>query len=560
MRVIRTIALFVVVGFFSTFSAIAQYWPIPASTPAVDVKCAGCIGGKNNLLTPGYPATLSGFTGRFLDSQATQDIQQPFRTSRAFYVYPARSRGRIYMIIGSAVFAYDINTFFTRLAGNESLVYANTVPVTNPGNWGLRNGTVMDKFLRWDSFFYAENENNGWITPVNDGQERLFWLDYDDQGYVYLAYSVFGWGIVKDDGTNSGNIMQSVYQNTENAFDTVNPFAIMSVKSSAGHYYALVGGGSTVWNVFDVSNRSAPIRQSSISRGILSFSKNGTSDRIAIVTSDRSKVQIFTSDALVVGGAPLVEFTAPGGNLFKSVTSDGTNFYADASASAGTTISTFAPSGSTYTRTDYTVSRSDLNALKYGDGYLLSIANTNGAGNLIIYKLVGGAPVEIPTADYFQRYYISNPDSHYVTPSFHSFYDSTIMKSGTKVYLIATAYSLGDVYELPSTDSVSVTNLGASGTINSSRPTDSGVGPFYGDPVAFKATTGAATPMNVQWDFGNPEASASADPNAATGITGTTITHRYSGVTSASLLPITRTVRATNTSDSSITSTASVTL
>ena len=133
------------------------------------------------------------------------------------------------------------------------------------------------------------------------------------------------------------------------------------------------------------------------------------------------------------------ELAAERGGEPSSVTSDGTNFYADASASAGTTISTFAPSGSTYTRTDYTVSRSDLNALKYGDGYLLSIANTNGAGNLIIYKLVGGAPVEIPTADYFQRYYISNPDSHYVTPSFHSFYDSTIMKSGTKVYLITEA-------------------------------------------------------------------------------------------------------------------------
>ena len=83
MRVIRKIGPLFAIGILIAVSAAAQYWPKPAATPGVDVTCTGCLEFRNGKLTPGYPATIQTFTGRFLDSQATQDYQQPFKTARA---------------------------------------------------------------------------------------------------------------------------------------------------------------------------------------------------------------------------------------------------------------------------------------------------------------------------------------------------------------------------------------------------------------------------------------------------------------------------------------------
>jgi len=159
------------------------------------------MGTSAGKLTPGYPATISTFTGRFLDSQATTDLQYRFRTGRAFLAVPAPSRNRMYMIIGSSLAAFSLDTFFTRVAAGH-LSNANEVPIdTN----ATMHPAPVDEFLAFDSFFYAENEPNGWSFSMVDGQDRLYDLDYDDTGSVYLAYSVYGWGIVQDDGGSSGN-------------------------------------------------------------------------------------------------------------------------------------------------------------------------------------------------------------------------------------------------------------------------------------------------------------------------------------------------------------------
>src|SRR5437870_5438768 len=122
---------------------VAQYWPKPAA--GADTTCTGCLAPRTNKLTPGYPSTISSFVGRFLDSQATQDYQQPFRTTRAFHIAVAPAQNRIFMVIGSAVFAYDINKFFSRLSGNEALMPAAQVPVG--GNYPAHPG-VADRVLK----------------------------------------------------------------------------------------------------------------------------------------------------------------------------------------------------------------------------------------------------------------------------------------------------------------------------------------------------------------------------------------------------------------------------
>ena len=123
MKVLKTALL--ALGLFAT-PLFAQYWARPAGTPNMDVKCSGCSGKANDQWTPGYPATLLGFTGRYLDSDASNDCQQPVRTFRAVSVLPMPAlnapHGRLYFQIGSSVMAWDMDRFFQRIAAGESLI------------------------------------------------------------------------------------------------------------------------------------------------------------------------------------------------------------------------------------------------------------------------------------------------------------------------------------------------------------------------------------------------------------------------------------------------------
>src|SRR5256885_10076668 len=149
---------------------------------------------------------------------------------------------------GSPAVPTDINPSFTRLNRRETLNSATSIPVIP--NVGSIRSAPYELFLQWDKFFYAEN-GSPWQTILVDGQQRLFQIDYDDQGYVYLAYSTFGWGIVKDDGGTGGTLMQSVYQDFNNSGK---PTQIVTFKSTTGHYYAMIQEGK----IFDTTDRSHP--------------------------------------------------------------------------------------------------------------------------------------------------------------------------------------------------------------------------------------------------------------------------------------------------------------
>lgn len=556
MKVTRSIAVCLVVGWLSTISAVAQYWPLPAKTPGVDVKCVGCLGAASGLLTPGYPSAFTSFTGRYLDSQATNDFQQPFRTARAFMVLPAPSRNRIYMIIGSAVAAYNMDTFFTRIAANEPLMSANSVPTSGPYS-SSRHPEPVDKFLNWDQFFYAENEPNGWSLFITDGQDRLFDIDYDDQGYVYMAYSTYGWGIAKDSGGTGGGLMESQFQDTATSPDSVTPVQVASIKTADGRYWAVVGGASAnnnIVNIFDVTDRKNPIRGPSVRTTMVAHARNSTADRIAILTID-NKLQIYSSDGLVAGRQPLAEFPSVGGANMRGVASDGTNFFATSDVGSGMVISVFSPTGNTYRRVgDYPTAKTGLTQdLRYGEGYLTWSGFTSGLSNLRLFKLQNLVPSEIDVSNYFQKYYTGTAGSGYTHPNFEFFWHAgAVVKKNGKTYLFATAYGLGDVYELPSTDSVTVANLGVSGTANTKLPADAGTGPFPGDPIAFQATTLAAGGMNIVWDYG--------DGTTAPGTTGTQVKHQYAGAVLGGANSRSVVVKATNATDSSINSSTSVNL
>jgi PKD repeat protein len=565
MKVRQTALL--ALGLFAT-PLFAQYWTRPASAPNVDVKCTGCSDKANGQWTPGYPATLLAFTGRYLDSDTTNDCQQPVRTFRAVSVLPRPAlnapHGRLYFQIGSSVMAYDMDRFFQRIAAGEPLI--NNVP-------SICQQPVIDTVLNWDSWYYAEDTDSGWDHSNNgDGQTRLYGLDVDDQGYVYLATKWFRWGIVKDGMTHDTAAMKFVSQPGPFSDDVI-PVMVVSLKASNGTYYAAIGDSvSSRLNLFDVTDRAHPQKRANLAKSIYRYAKNNDGSAIGIATTG-GRFEIYTTDTFVANGAPLVNDAGPGDAPVRGVASDGVNFYIATDGSNGLVISSYAPNGSGgYVKVaDFPTPRATLatESLKFGDGYLVHAGITDGGYELRLFKAtVGGVSevdLSIPAlpgykAYYFKNYYVINSSGRggYVGAGlFGQFHDSAVVTSGGRTYLIVTAFGLGDVYELQPSDAIAIRNHGSVGTPNPNRPAGGSAGPFYGDPIGFTGSAPDAAPTNIQWNFGNAEGT---DPNVVNGMTGQQITHRYSGITSAALLPLTRTVTATSLSNANLKGAIAVTV
>ncbi len=261
MTLIHRLALSTLFVIASGAPLAAQDWVLPAPTPDTDVKCTTCADKAKNQMTPGYPATLGTFVGRYLDSNASNDCQQPVRTFRAIGVTPMPGlnapHGRLYFQIGSSVMAYDMDRFFQRAARGEPFQTNNRGQCTQ----------IADKVLPWDAWYYAEDPNSGWdYSAGGDGQTRLYWFDVDDQGYVYLATKWYRWGIVKDSMAHDSGMMQFISQPAPTSDDVI-PIMVVALKGSNSTYYAVIGDTfSTKMNVFDVTDRASPQKRGNLSK------------------------------------------------------------------------------------------------------------------------------------------------------------------------------------------------------------------------------------------------------------------------------------------------------
>src|ERR1051326_3934527 len=342
MRRVTLLAL----GLFAT-PLFAQYWAFPAKTPNTDVTCTTCADKAKGQLTPGYPAALGTYVGRYLDSSASSDCQQLVRTFRAATVLPMPAlnppHGRMYFQIGSAVMAWSIDHFFQEVAAGNGFQYNSRAKC---------NTQIADEVLPYDAWFYAEDPGSGWDVSS--------------------------------------------------------------------------GGGC----------------------------------------------EIYTADALVANGTPLVSDAGAGDGAVRGVGSDGTNFYVASDAASGLVISTYAADGrgGYHKVKDFRTSRPTYATenLKWGDGYLVQSGITDGSYELRLFKApsvndVSEVDLSIPKAPgtsitpyYFKNYYHDNTSgrSGYVGAGlFGQFHDSQVVKSGGHTYLVVTAFGLGDVYELQGSDS-----------------------------------------------------------------------------------------------------------
>jgi PKD repeat protein len=558
--------LLCVVLLVAATSAVAQNYPFPASTPNTDVKCSLCPS-RETLLTIGYPPVLR-FVGRWADAESAHVYQQNFRTAQPKMARFVPGRNRIYTLLGSALAAYDADKFFSRLNARpqEQMVAATQVPVSG-GNPRFAQFGPAEVFLWWDAFFYAEN-GSGWITPFEDGQERLWDFDWDDRGNVYLAYTAFGWGIVKDSGDMGGGLLHTLSQSVKAS--GLAPDHIMSLKTSDGRYYAAASDKNlpSILQIWDVQDPAAPVKQPDIpGRSFYLWAKDSTGSRLGIVEYSGG-LSIFSPDAFVrAGGTPIVHFEAGGGGTFRMITGDGTNFYAYGASDSGPFIDVISPSGSTYVETRYRTHGYGLpTGMHYGDGYLAVYGvevPPVGTWNIRVFKVAPGTLSEIPfempvpgnansQQPFWSMYYAANAPQGYARPSINSFMDVTPVKNGSKIYLIVSALGLGDVWEVKAGDSIAA-RLSASAEVpNPNSAAAPGTGPFYGDRQSFTSSLGSGNAANVNWDFGDNTSLAS--------ITGGTVKHQFGGVTSAASLPLVRHVTASNAADLTMADTLSVTL
>lgn len=544
--------------------AFAQKWILPAKTPGTPVSCPTTICKNGTFWLAPYQLPLASFTGRFLDSSGAGDSSRyPIATVRAMSVKSLPGSDRFYLHMNASVAMYKKASFIDRLSAGEALMSAESFP----GAAGSRRPEVPERILSPDAAFAAPFASSSWVIPTNDFTPQLGSIDVDDQGYVYLAYWEYGFGIIKD----LGNGFQPYRQITDSE---VTPKVLITMKTSGGRYYTLLSDvQSDTAVLYDVTDRTAPQLRGRRQVGIVfDAAKNTAQDRVALLDT-AGTIRIYSADTLENSNALLGSFTSADGGKFQQVVSDGTNFYGVArTPNYNTSLTVFTPAGSAYTATKYDITvkhRGNVTSFaptsaNFSDGYL-TIGGGFGNRDLRVFRVGFGAPVEVEMNDYMRDGYDDPPPSStdgkvYATAKTAVFsgtnqlISGSVMRVNGKEYFIVNAKGLGDVYELKGSDSITLKVDGPAGTANPRTAPSTTL--FYGDPVKFTATgTNSTAQTTLQWDFGNAE--GTVDPNITTGVAGQSVVRRYSGIAKSALTA--RTVKAASVSNPSANDTKTVT-
>ena len=546
--------------------AAAQTHPLPRSTSESPSICTGCNGtnsaGEPNDGKPTYPyeSPLKDFVGRYVDSTTTKNVQNVgMRTVRSgkIRVAPTTRRAappRVYLALGEAVGAYDMNTLFTQT------LPGGTDPVNQIGT-GQRYGgrSPYEQVMLPDTFLYPEAADSGWDTPLIDGQDRLFDFDYDDRGYLYAAYSTFGWGIAEDDGSSGVKHMPFVYQKLDSEI-----FARTIVALKAGSkYYAVVGNyyDPTMHVLWDVTDPAAPTRiavRSGRQHGILAWSRYAPTNRLAYIDGN-GRLRIFDNASFVSTSASIVEYDPPSGKTFSDLSFDDDGSLWVAVGGWPGHLWKLTPSGSSYVLSTYSpFSNTFSPTILHASAGFIAVGGLGTEGGaplnleLRLLRVEGAAVQQLDIKAFFRKYYHAAP-SGYAGPAGYvsDIKGVRIVKWNGKTYLFYSVNGLGDVFEIEGTDAVSIAmKTNSFGEVNpSARSTDTG--PFYGDIVRF--SSGASSPSasyNLVWEFGNPEAGVAG--NTDTEAVGTDVSHQYTGLTTSEAISAPKSVTAEVTTDSSI--------
>ncbi|HEX8619085.1 MAG TPA: hypothetical protein VF911_16005, partial [Thermoanaerobaculia bacterium] len=447
--------------------AFAQSYPQPGSANEPAVLCTGCPGnnaaGQPNDGKPLYPynVPLVDHVGRVVDSSTTTNFQNAgMRTLRAGIVRIRPSRDRVYVQLGSTVAAYTLSTFFTSTL-QKPMVPVNTI-VTHANAYS-RGGAPFETLAMFDAHVYVESKFSGWTTNAPDVQIVLSDFDSDDRGYLYIATSVFGWGIHFDDGRTDGKHLPFVAQHGFGESSSVRK--IISLKR--GDQYFAVVGYSDMTSVYDVTAPGAatPVSHRFGSANVIKlWDKSEAAGRVAIVDGSNMVLRIYTTEALVAGTAAIAEHTLPAGRVFTSLSFDenGSLWVTERTTSTpgGTMwkLAPSSPSATSYEKTVYELTTPTVmtpNIVHAAAGYLAVVGSGSDAPDQVrtdelrLFKLTNGTPSEVATDGFFRKHYrrapsgYANPSGVMVSPKSVQFFAQNGL-----TYMMFNADGLGDVYEL----------------------------------------------------------------------------------------------------------------
>lgn len=553
-KIARVLAVMFIVSLFGTNAAMAQGYPTPRAAGSPADSCTVC---PAPLPTYPYSAPIKAFKGRFMDSHRTKDYQQPERTYRARKFQHEPSTQRVYAMYGSTVAAWSETSFFTKLGG----------PLSGPPATRLNSdGTVAEASERYvapDSTFYAEKS---WIIQVVDGQIRLFDLATDDRGYVYPAYSAFGWGVLRDTGS-----LVSVKQitNADPIAPPSSPSSIVVAKS--GSRYLAVVGWRSGYTVYDVTVPASPTKlydTANVRNSVGEVAQTTNFSHIAITNSTTGDLRIISGAQLASGSAGIT--VSPTSGDFEAVGADDEYFWATEGLGPQATSyriwKIHAATGATQTFTLPVTGGITPLKIEATDGALAVTGKGTGAdgvsrtSQVLFYDTKSGAPVEIPVGDWFESFYFAppagyaKPEQTYIPVDFSQ---AVPHINQGKTYLIWSGYGFGDAFEIQAGDSLDIRPATpvSWGTQNPKNPNRT-QGPYYGDTVTFTSSYSGQITPNVNWNFGNTGSLG----NTTTTPVGTNVPYRYKDLTSAGTIGAVKIVTGTSATDSSINDSENVTL
>lgn len=436
----------ILLALFAFALPLSAQWPQPSKTTNTPVPCTVPVcAGKS---VPGWSAPITGYVGRYLNSSETREFQVPIRTLRARTTAIDPAHNRVYMISGGGMLgAYALDRFIARLSAGEAMQ-----PVTVfGGNFAVAGRlNPPETLLTFDRYFYAERS---WPVDRVDGQDRLNGFDFDDRGIVYVAYDVYGAGVLDQNLTPLARIEGSY-------------FGALSVRVGQ-RYYLIVSAQNGSARLYDVTDTSNPTRLSDLPFTVKEFARTSNGD-IAI-TDGSANLRIFTPAGLISGQATRT-IKAPAGTMY-SVTSDGGSFYALScvvlNSMTRAMVTVVSPTATKVI--DIGLQFYGRPSIRYGAGWIAVFGqeafvpgtDLTASASLRLYKLLDGSMVPVQTLTTSGRqYFASVYASAYakvngfasgmlsVGIDAGSMGDAEIFEFGGETYLVIAAVSLGDLYRL----------------------------------------------------------------------------------------------------------------
>jgi hypothetical protein len=233
----------------------------------------------------------------------------------------------------------------------------------------------------------------------------------------------------------------------------VSPESILVVPH-AGKYYAVIAERTSSSAVFDVTTPAAPILLATYpgaGKAMRRWDRSDAVQRVAYVDGT-NKLQVYSYESLVSGGAPIATVTAlTGGFTDVAIDETGTIW-----AIEGTRVWKLTPAGGGYVPTFYPspfgLGFRSMSSLAVGAGHLAVIGvDTSGArpvNDVRLATIEAGVPSELPVDGFFKKYYhgaqigYAEP-GQYVLPA-----DLQLINWNGKTYLMYSANGLGDVFEI----------------------------------------------------------------------------------------------------------------